>query len=106
MDLGTFYPPYGVILPVASALLMCVCSYYAFKYLNSDTKVPIDDTTKTHSWKQIKLTSKVLLFILLFKINVAIKNSLRSKLRYIHNREIQEKSIFGIETFCVVISFA
>lgn len=56
--LSDFYPPHGVLFPVASTLLICVLSFYFFKWLSGDVAVPIRDVSKTHNWKIIRISSK------------------------------------------------
>lgn len=53
------YLPYGFCVPVFGTVLICVVSYYIFKWLSSDVDVPVRDSSKTHNWKAIKLAAKV-----------------------------------------------
>lgn len=59
VSLDTLYPPYGIFIPVLSTLFMCVVSFYLFKWLGGDMSVTLRDVSKNHSWKPIKLSSKV-----------------------------------------------
>lgn len=44
---------------VVSTIIICVLSFYFFKWLSGDGNVPVRDSTKNHSWTPIKITSKV-----------------------------------------------
>ncbi|XP_022916830.1 diacylglycerol kinase epsilon [Onthophagus taurus] len=56
---GTFVPNGGVFVPVFSTFLICVISYYFFKWFSgNDINVPIRDATKNHNWKPINVSSK------------------------------------------------
>lgn len=53
--------PYGFCVPIFGTVLICMVSYYIFKWLSGDIDVPVRDSSKTHNWKAIKLTAKVIL---------------------------------------------
>lgn len=51
--------PYDLYIPIFGTAVICVVSYYIFKWLNSDVDVPVRDSTKNHNWKAIRLDAKV-----------------------------------------------
>ncbi|RZC39409.1 diacylglycerol kinase epsilon [Asbolus verrucosus] len=54
---GDLSPPLSVST-VLSAFVICIISFYVFKWLSGEGNVPIRDSTKNHSWTPIKITSK------------------------------------------------
>ncbi|XP_025836280.1 diacylglycerol kinase epsilon isoform X2 [Agrilus planipennis] len=54
----SIFPSYGVFIPIVSTILLCVASYYVFKWLSTDSVIPIRDVTKKHNWKTIQISSK------------------------------------------------
>jgi hypothetical protein len=56
---GDLTPPLSVPT-VLGTFIICVISFYIFKWLSGDGNVPIRDSTKNHSWTPIKIASKVL----------------------------------------------
>lgn len=55
---GDLSPPLSVPT-VISTFIVCVLSFYLFKWLSGDGNVPIRDSSKNHSWTPIKIASKV-----------------------------------------------
>lgn len=51
-------PPLSVST-VFSAFVICIVSFYIFKWMSGDGQVPIRDSTKNHSWAPIQLAAKV-----------------------------------------------
>lgn len=49
----------SVILPTISTMLFVAFTFNVFRYLIGDRHIHIRDSTKKHSWKSIRGTSKV-----------------------------------------------
>lgn len=53
------FPPYGGLISALSTLALCIASYYIMKWIGGDVTVPIRDVSKTHNWKDVKITTQV-----------------------------------------------
>ncbi|XP_044272407.1 diacylglycerol kinase epsilon isoform X2 [Tribolium madens] len=54
---GDLTPPLSVPT-VLSTFIVCIISFYLFKWLSGDGNVPIRDSSKNHSWTPIKITAR------------------------------------------------
>lgn len=59
---GELLPPFGFV-SFAGVVVLGILSYFAFKKLGNDMTVGVRDSTKSHSWTPIKITSKVCICI-------------------------------------------
>lgn len=67
---GDFAPPLSVST-VLSAFVICIVSFYLFKWISGEGQVPIRDSTKNHSWTSIQIAAKVTITSTIF-INIII----------------------------------
>lgn len=72
MWIGEDLFPYG-FSGFAGAIILCFISLYFFKRFRVDSNVPVRDSSKTHSWIPIKITSKVGMIL-----NVLFVNNVRN----------------------------